>query len=242
MKNDINNNERKFLLNIIAPQGKNLLEIGCGMGSQIEYLSKDTLQYIAIDQNQNAIGHLISKYKGDPRIKPSVGYGESLDFSSSTFDCAIMIMCFHEIPIQSQFLVLKEAKRVLKTNGHLVIADPAYPSSLFQSIFDFVHLDIRLFDHKIAVNHSRWVIEESIRKHYFNCSYKIDYDVDYSFDNQLDINKYVMNEFTGEVVWNFENSEKLDVRIDQILHENHIDSANPFVIRDNVTVYDLMVP
>ena len=83
-----------------------------GMGSQIEYLSKDARQYVAIDQNENAIGFLSDKYKEITHISLCVGNGEKLTFPNSSFDTIIMIMCFHEIPIQSQFVVLKEIKRV----------------------------------------------------------------------------------------------------------------------------------
>tara|TARA_B100000780_G_scaffold39758_1_gene24710 strand:- start:123 stop:938 length:816 start_codon:yes stop_codon:yes gene_type:complete len=97
-----------------------LLEIGCGSGSDIEIFSKikEIKKIAAIDLGEN-IEKLIKKYKEKQDIDISRGNALSLDFDDEKFDVIYSFGVFHHTsdPIKC----ISEAYRVLKTNGTIFL-------------------------------------------------------------------------------------------------------------------------
>ncbi len=95
---------------LIEKAPKPILEIGIGTGRFAMHFP----DVVGIDPSLNALK--IAKKRGE---KVVYGYGENLPFKNETFGCILLIvtLCFVENPIE----VLREAKRVLKKNGSIVI-------------------------------------------------------------------------------------------------------------------------
>ncbi|MDB2370051.1 class I SAM-dependent methyltransferase [Gammaproteobacteria bacterium] len=97
-----------------------LLEIGCGSGSDIEIFSKikEIKKITAIDLGEN-IEKLIKKYEEEQDIDISRGNALSLDFDDEKFDVIYSFGVFHHTsdPIKC----ISEAYRVLKTNGTIFL-------------------------------------------------------------------------------------------------------------------------
>jgi ubiquinone/menaquinone biosynthesis C-methylase UbiE len=87
-----------------------ILEIGVGTGR----FAMQFHDVIGIDPSVNALK--IAKERG---VKTFHGYGEKLPFEDESFGCVLIIMtlCFVENPLN----VLREAKRVLKKDGRIII-------------------------------------------------------------------------------------------------------------------------
>jgi len=94
----------------VLPNGGNGLEIGVGTGRFAAALGIQT----GIDPSKNMIK--IARKRG---IDARLGFGESLPFKDSVFNYVLIIvtLCFAKNPRK----VLKEAKRVLKNNGKIII-------------------------------------------------------------------------------------------------------------------------
>jgi len=94
----------------VVPRKGEGLEIGVGTGRFASVLGVPT----GIDPSKNMIK--IASARG---IDARLGFGENLPFKDSTFDYVLVIvtLCFAKNPRQ----VLKEAKRVLKKDGKLII-------------------------------------------------------------------------------------------------------------------------
>jgi len=94
----------------VLPDKGNGLEIGVGTGRFAAALGIST----GIDPSKNMIK--IARKRG---VDARFGFGERLSFKDSVFDYVLIIitLCFTKNPRQ----VLKEAKRVLKRNGKIVI-------------------------------------------------------------------------------------------------------------------------
>ncbi|MBN1493708.1 MAG: class I SAM-dependent methyltransferase, partial [Candidatus Omnitrophica bacterium] len=86
------------------------LEIGVGTGRFAQVLGIKS----GIDPSKNMIE--IARKRG---VNVKLGYGERLPFKNATFDYAVVIItiCFTKNPEK----VLKEAYRVLKTKGKIII-------------------------------------------------------------------------------------------------------------------------
>ena len=122
-----------------------LLEIGCGTGSDIEIFSKlkKIKTITAIDLGENVI-KLAEKYKERKDINIKRGNALSLEFDSNKFDVIYSFGVFHHTadPIKC----ISEAKRVLKKNGSLFFYLYSYHEDLlFKRIGIFLEKKIKKF-------------------------------------------------------------------------------------------------
>lgn len=97
-----------------------ILDIGCGTGSNINFLSKFGEVY-GVDNYKLAIDYC--KRKGYKNIKLSQAY--KLPYPNSYFNIITMLDVLEHIEDDKKALM--EAKRVLKKDGLIVITSPALP-------------------------------------------------------------------------------------------------------------------
>ncbi|MEW6739912.1 MAG: class I SAM-dependent methyltransferase [Nitrospirota bacterium] len=95
---------------LVENASKPILEIGVGTGRFAMHFH----DAIGIDPSLNALK--MAEKRG---VKTVHGYGEKLPFENETFGCILIIvtLCFVEKPLD----VLREAKRVLRKNGSIII-------------------------------------------------------------------------------------------------------------------------
>lgn len=99
--------------------GMKVLDVGCGIGSTLQYLNKDFgIDGIGVDFSDSI---LENGRKVNPELDLRKGEGGQLDFPSTTFDAVLMECTLSLFPNQSNALL--EAYRVLKVGGKLVISD-----------------------------------------------------------------------------------------------------------------------
>lgn len=116
-----------IILNEIA-QYRNILEIGCGQGTDSLYCCQKTsedVKYIAIDLSLKSIENAMLSVKEimpDLRITPlfQIGNAEHLAFPDNTFDCVVSLGVLHHTPSLEQSL--DEIFRVLKSDGIAIIS------------------------------------------------------------------------------------------------------------------------
>ena len=109
-------------------KNKIVLEIGCGSGKLSSLLADVTEDYIGIDPEVKAINNASQTYEN---VDFRIGRGESLAFTDSRFDLVLFTLSLHH---QNSSLALKEAARVLKKQGRLVVIEPSIAGE-FQQLF-----------------------------------------------------------------------------------------------------------
>jgi len=136
-------------------ENSNLLELGCGQAKGLRYLVNN--YYIkqkgvfGIDQSSEAIK--FSK-KSLPRANLEQGNIYSLKYKNNSFDFVIMMEVIEHLekPLQA----MKEAYRVLKPNGMLILS--------FPNFFNIPWLILRILSEKL--NKPNWVVLQPIDKIY----------------------------------------------------------------------------
>ncbi len=110
--------EMEFLINKYSNKDDNILDLGCGNGRFYKAF-KDKVNYTGVDASEKLIEIAKEKY---PEATFKVDDALKLSFEDNTFDSIYSFAVFHHFPskeIRKEFL--KEAKRVLKPDGNLII-------------------------------------------------------------------------------------------------------------------------
>ncbi|GAB4031365.1 class I SAM-dependent methyltransferase [Spirosoma jeollabukense] len=95
----------------------NVLEIGCGWGRGLELLNKAARQYTGIDKNQELISALSAEYPNATFIAANIPPLAGL--ADNTFDFIVTFQVIEHI--ENDDLFIKEAHRVLKPGGKLLL-------------------------------------------------------------------------------------------------------------------------
>ena len=131
LKIDLNESDEKNrysiqLYHLVATSvdisGKNILEVGCGRGGGLSYISRNLSpnSAIGVDLNKKAINFCNKKYSSE-RIKFLQANAQKLNFQDNTFDVVINIESSHRYSQVDIFL--NEVHRVLKPDGVFLFAD-----------------------------------------------------------------------------------------------------------------------
>lgn len=110
--------ELKFLKEYVISREK-ILDLGCGNGRLYELFEEMSVDYYGVDISEKLIEIAKSRH---PKDKFQVADALSLPFPDNFFDKIFSIAVLHHIPSEKlKIQFLKEAKRVLKPNGLLIL-------------------------------------------------------------------------------------------------------------------------
>ena len=94
-----------------------VLEIGCGWGRGLELLTKAAMQYTGIDKNEELIAALRTEYPDSTFIAANIP--PLSDVADDSFDYIVTFQVIEHI--ENDDLFIKEAHRVLKPGGKLLL-------------------------------------------------------------------------------------------------------------------------
>ncbi|MFH0852430.1 MAG: class I SAM-dependent methyltransferase [bacterium] len=110
--------EIKPLADYVHPGGR-ILDLGCGNGRLVESFKGKKIDYLGIDNSEMLIEEARKKY---PENKFIAFDGLKIPFEDYCFDTIFCIAVLHHIPSrQMRIEFLKEANRVLKPGGRLIL-------------------------------------------------------------------------------------------------------------------------
>ncbi len=155
MKTDHSGSLRNTLLSLGTQESKTVLDIGCGNGEFTFIIAQRAKKAIGIDPDEKSVKSARHNYKCK-NISFQVGGGESLNFSSTSFDTVVFCQSLHHVPHKFQLKALNEAWRVLKSHGMLLIIEPIYGKGSLEEI------ECLYFDEKESRHGAREAIESLI--------------------------------------------------------------------------------
>jgi len=102
-----------------------IVEVGCGTGSSTRWITQSLpkAQITAVDLSWPYLKQAQKNLASCPRINFLQGDGAQLPFKDAEFDAWTSVFVFHELPNEERKKVLREAYRILKSDGLLVFAD-----------------------------------------------------------------------------------------------------------------------
>ena len=116
---------------IMSANPKKLLDVGCGTGNVLMKLNaNEDLSLYGLDISEKMIETAKKNLGNKAELK--VGDSEYMPWEDNSFDVIVCNASFHHYPNPEK--VLLEMKRVLKSNGILIIGDPTAPVIIRQLI------------------------------------------------------------------------------------------------------------
>lgn len=102
-------------------RGKAILDVGCGEGGFAALLANEGGDVVGLDPNPDAVARARAAV---PAARFDQGVAETLPYDSRSFDAVIFVNALHHVPIPVMADALREAARVLRHDGALVVIEP----------------------------------------------------------------------------------------------------------------------
>lgn len=122
----------EVLSELAAPQGRRLLDVGCGDGTLLRALMRRGAR-AGVGLEPSA-AQLERARSGPPLdgLAFQQGQGEALPFAAASFDLVIFFNSLHHLPLSALERALAEAARVLDRGGLLYVAEPLAEGPSFE--------------------------------------------------------------------------------------------------------------
>jgi len=118
----LNSGLRAIGMKLFPPQpGMKVLDIGCGTGAHLKLYQKAGCEVYGIDTSPSMFEQAKEKLGEDANLH--FGDASNMPYPDNHFDLITSSTVLHEMPSEVRSNVLEEAKRVLKTDGHILLID-----------------------------------------------------------------------------------------------------------------------
>ncbi len=128
-----------------VPKGSHVLEIGCGTGELAGLMIQRDATVEGFDLSpsmiQTAKERIETENLSDKFSVSQMGVDGMDRFRDEQFDAIVSTLVFSELSDDERRFALKQAKRILKPGGIIIIADEVVPKTFFRKI---LHTVIRL--------------------------------------------------------------------------------------------------
>jgi fatty-acid O-methyltransferase len=143
------------LAKMVDVNKKNIVEIGCGRGGGIAYISKmfSPTSAIGVDLNVKAVKFGNSHYQLN-NLKFEQGDAQKLRFENESKDIVFNVESSHRYPKMEAFL--DEVYRILKPGGYFLFTDFRYKNDMSELVhllaqYDFIKFDEQFINNEVNI-------------------------------------------------------------------------------------------
>jgi SAM-dependent methyltransferase len=112
-----------MLNRLVAPEGKDLVDIGCGGGALVRELSDRGARMIGVEVSESQLRAALDRDPGGA-ARYLVGRAESLPIEDDSLDAALFMRSLHHVPPEKLMRALAEARRVIHAGGLVYVVEP----------------------------------------------------------------------------------------------------------------------
>ena len=98
-----------------------VLDVGCGTGSQLELYQRYKCDLYGIDLSPSMLEMARERLGDTAKLKHS--NATNMPYEDNKFDLVISMLSLHEMSPETRSAIMNEVKRVLKSNGRILLID-----------------------------------------------------------------------------------------------------------------------
>jgi ubiquinone/menaquinone biosynthesis C-methylase UbiE len=110
--------------------GKDIVDIGCGGGVLVRELAGRGARVVGVDVSEQQLARAIA-CDGESGARYLVGRAQQLPLDDGSVDVAVFMRSLHHVRPEDLTLALREARRVLRPDGVVYVAEPLADGDYF---------------------------------------------------------------------------------------------------------------
>jgi SAM-dependent methyltransferase len=119
-----------MLERLIEPDGKDVLDIGCGGGALVRELAGRGARAIGVEISDEQLANAVAR-DGGSGARYLVGRAQQLPVEDASVDAAVFMRTLHHVPPADLMQALGEARRVLRPGGSVYVVEPLAEGDYF---------------------------------------------------------------------------------------------------------------
>ncbi|HWE10506.1 MAG TPA: class I SAM-dependent methyltransferase [Solirubrobacteraceae bacterium] len=120
----------EILQRLAQPAGKDVVDIGCGGGALVRELARLGARPIGVEISPEQLAPALAA-GSEAGGRYLVGRAEQLPLPERSVDVAVFMRSLHHVPIPGMLPALSEARRVLRDDGLVYVAEPLPEGDFF---------------------------------------------------------------------------------------------------------------
>jgi SAM-dependent methyltransferase len=119
-----------MLERLVAPAGKDVLDIGCGGGALVRDLAGCGARAVGVEISEDQLASAVARDR-ESGARYRVGRAQELPVDDASVDIAVFMRTLHHVPPADLTQALGEARRVLRPDGVVYVAEPLAKGDYF---------------------------------------------------------------------------------------------------------------
>jgi SAM-dependent methyltransferase len=116
-----------MLERLVAPAGKDVVDIGCGGGALVRELTARGARVTGVEVSAEQLTSALTRADQSADAAPArylVGSAQALPLEDASVDVAVFMRALHHVPAPELLQALREARRALRPGGVVYVAEP----------------------------------------------------------------------------------------------------------------------
>jgi SAM-dependent methyltransferase len=119
-----------MLERLVAPAGKDVVDVGCGGGGLVRELAGRGARAVGVEISEDQLSSALARDPGHEG-RYLVGRAQELPIEDASVDVAVFMRTLHHVPPADLARALREARRVLRPEGVVYVAEPLARGDFF---------------------------------------------------------------------------------------------------------------
>lgn len=121
----------EMLERLVPPSGKDVVDVGCGGGALVRALTERGARVTGVEISESQLAAAI-RQDGGSGARYLVGSAQRLPLGDASVDLAVFMRSLHHVPAPALGAALGEARRVIRPNGAVYVAEPLAEGDFFE--------------------------------------------------------------------------------------------------------------